>query len=117
MTWAVYALAQKQLLQSFPSAGVLLVLMLIYELNGGVAWLLHLLGYQLSVAVGVGLIALAGVAVELGVVMLVYLQLAWRRQLEACRAAGRAPGEAEIEAAANAPETSDEPPPEEGEPR
>jgi Cu(I)/Ag(I) efflux system membrane protein CusA/SilA len=67
-------------------------------LLGGL-WLLYGLDYNLSVAVGVGLIALAGVAVELGVVMLVYLQLAWGRQLEACRAAGRAPGEAEIEAA------------------
>jgi len=37
-------------------------------------WLLYLLGYQMSVAVGVGLIALAGVAAEFGVVMLVYLR-------------------------------------------
>jgi len=36
-------------------------------------WLLYLLDYNLSVAVGVGFIALAGVAVEIGVVMLVYL--------------------------------------------
>ncbi len=36
-------------------------------------WLLYLLGYNLSVAVGVGFIALSGVAVEIGVVMLVYL--------------------------------------------
>jgi len=36
-------------------------------------WLLYVLGYNLSVAVGVGFIALAGVAVEIGVVMLVYL--------------------------------------------
>src|SRR3546814_18066829 len=35
-------------------------------------WLLYLLDYQMSVAVGVGLIALAGVAAEFGVVMLVY---------------------------------------------
>lgn len=37
-------------------------------------WLLYLLDYQMSVAVGVGLIALAGVAAEFGVVMLVYLR-------------------------------------------
>ncbi|MEJ2400526.1 MAG: CusA/CzcA family heavy metal efflux RND transporter [Xanthomonadales bacterium] len=67
-------------------------------LVGGL-WLLYALNYNLSVAVGVGLIALAGVAVELGVVMLVYLQLAWRRQQEACRAEGREPGLPEIEAA------------------
>jgi len=39
-------------------------------------WLLYLLGYNMSVAVGVGFIALAGVAVEIGVIMLVYLNQA-----------------------------------------
>jgi Cu(I)/Ag(I) efflux system membrane protein CusA/SilA len=48
-------------------------------LVGGL-WLLYLLDYQLSVAVGVGFIALAGVAVEIGVVMLVYLNQAIRRR-------------------------------------
>jgi Cu(I)/Ag(I) efflux system membrane protein CusA/SilA len=47
-------------------------------LTGGF-WLLYLLGYNMSVAVGVGFIALAGVAVEIGVVMLVYLNQAWRQ--------------------------------------
>ena len=42
-------------------------------------WLMYWLGYELSVAVGVGFIALAGVAVELGVVMLVYLNQAMAR--------------------------------------
>jgi len=52
-------------------------------LIGGV-WLLYLLGYHMSVAVGVGFIALAGVAVEIGVVMLVYLKQALaREQLQA----------------------------------
>jgi Cu(I)/Ag(I) efflux system membrane protein CusA/SilA len=46
-------------------------------LIGGL-WLLYLLDYNLSVAVGVGFIALAGVAVEIGVVMLVYLKQALR---------------------------------------
>ncbi|MEX2961816.1 efflux RND transporter permease subunit [Microbulbifer sp. TYP-18] len=45
-------------------------------LIGGL-WLLHWQGYNLSVAVGVGFIALAGVAVEIGVIMLVYLNQAW----------------------------------------
>ena len=58
-------------------------------LVGGL-WLLYLLGYDMSVAVGVGFIALAGVAVEIGVVMLVYLNQAIRRQAEAATAAGRA---------------------------
>jgi len=43
-------------------------------------WLLYLLDYNLSVAVGVGFIALAGVAVEMGVVMLVYLNQALARR-------------------------------------
>jgi Cu(I)/Ag(I) efflux system membrane protein CusA/SilA len=41
-------------------------------------WLLYLLDYNLSIAVGVGFIALLGVAVEIGVLMLVYLNLAFR---------------------------------------
>ena len=45
---------------------------------GGI-WLLYLLDYELSVAVGVGFIALAGVAVEIGVVMLAYLEQAYKR--------------------------------------
>ncbi len=48
-------------------------------LVGGI-WLLYVLDYDLSVAVGVGFIALAGVAVEIGVVMLVYLNQAMREQ-------------------------------------
>jgi Cu(I)/Ag(I) efflux system membrane protein CusA/SilA len=47
-----------------------------FSLVGGV-WLIWLLGYNLSVAVVVGFIALAGVAAETGVVMLIYLDHAW----------------------------------------
>ena len=43
----------------------------------GSVWILHLLGYNWSVAVAVGVIALAGLAVENGVVMLLYLDLAY----------------------------------------
>jgi Cu(I)/Ag(I) efflux system membrane protein CusA/SilA len=43
----------------------------------GAFWLLYLLGYNLSVAVGVGLIALAGLDAETGVIMLLYLDQAW----------------------------------------
>ncbi len=46
-------------------------------------WLLYLLGYNMSVAVGVGFIALAGVAVEIGVIMLVYLNQALQRHRDA----------------------------------
>ncbi|MEE4304736.1 MAG: efflux RND transporter permease subunit [Wenzhouxiangella sp.] len=42
----------------------------------GSYWLLYLLGYNMSVAVGAGMIALAGVAVEIGVLMIVYLDQA-----------------------------------------
>ena len=44
-----------------------------FALTGGV-WLLYLLGYNQSVATGVGFIALAGVSAEFGVVMLIYLK-------------------------------------------
>ncbi|GLZ87438.1 cation transporter [Metapseudomonas resinovorans] len=47
-----------------------------FALTGGV-WFLYLLGYNLSVATGVGFIALAGVAAEFGVIMLLYLKNAW----------------------------------------
>jgi Cu(I)/Ag(I) efflux system membrane protein CusA/SilA len=45
----------------------------------GAVWLLYLLGYNMSVAVWVGLIALAGLDAETGVVMLLYLTLAHKR--------------------------------------
>jgi Cu(I)/Ag(I) efflux system membrane protein CusA/SilA len=52
-----------------------------FALVGGF-WLFYLLGFDLSIAAGVGFIALAGVAVEIGVVMLVYLNLAVRQYRE-----------------------------------
>ncbi|HET9374413.1 MAG TPA: CusA/CzcA family heavy metal efflux RND transporter [Chthoniobacterales bacterium] len=51
----------------------------------GAFWLLYLLGYNMSVAVWIGLIALAGLDAETGVVMLLYLDLSW----EKFRAEGR----------------------------
>jgi len=57
-------------------------------LVGGL-WLLYWLGYELSVAVGIGFIALAGVAVEIGVVMLVYLNQALQKREETATVAGR----------------------------
>jgi Cu(I)/Ag(I) efflux system membrane protein CusA/SilA len=58
------------------------------SLVGGV-WLLYLLDYNLSVAVGIGFIALAGVAAETGVVMLVYLQQAYAARKAVADAEGR----------------------------
>ncbi|MBL0039203.1 MAG: efflux RND transporter permease subunit [Nitrosomonadales bacterium] len=64
---------------------VLLVLLCLpFSLIGGF-WLVYALGYNLSVAVAVGFIALAGVAAEFGVVMLLYLDNA----IEDLRSAGR----------------------------
>jgi Cu(I)/Ag(I) efflux system membrane protein CusA/SilA len=51
----------------------------------GAFWLLWLLGYNLSVAVWVGLIALAGLDAETGIVMLLYLDLAWKERKPATR--------------------------------
>jgi Cu(I)/Ag(I) efflux system membrane protein CusA/SilA len=59
-----------------------------FALVGGV-WLLWLLGYNLSVAVAVGFIALAGVAAETGVVMLIYLDRAWQEMRARRIAEGR----------------------------
>ena len=67
-------------------------------LVGGV-WTLYLLNYQLSVAVGVGFIALAGVAVELGVVMVTYLNLAMQRHTERAEREGRTPTAEDVRAA------------------
>jgi Cu(I)/Ag(I) efflux system membrane protein CusA/SilA len=51
-----------------------------FALAGGV-WLLWLLGHHLSVASGVGFIALAGVSAEFGVIMLLYLKRAWETRV------------------------------------
>jgi Cu(I)/Ag(I) efflux system membrane protein CusA/SilA len=69
----------------------IVMLSLPFALVGGV-WLMWLLHYNLSVAVAIGFIALAGVAAETGVIMLVYLDHAW----EARRAEGHTPGRAEL---------------------
>ena len=59
---------------------LIVMLSLPFSLVGGV-WLLYLFNYNLSVAVGVGFIALAGVAAETGVIMLIYLDQAWKDRL------------------------------------
>ena len=51
----------------------------------GSIWLLALLDYKLSVAVAVGMIAVAGLAVELGLLMMLYLDLAWRKARDESR--------------------------------
>jgi Cu(I)/Ag(I) efflux system membrane protein CusA/SilA len=75
LTLAVIALL---LFLTFGTVTEMLMVMLTlpFALVGGV-WLMWLLGYNLSVAAAVGFIALAGVAAETGVVMLLYLDHAW----------------------------------------
>ncbi len=63
---------------------LLVMLTVPFSLVGGIL-LLYLLHYNLSVAVWVGLIALAGVATEIGVVMIVYLDEAFKKYHEAGR--------------------------------
>ena len=65
---------------------LLIMATLPFALVGGI-WLLWLLGYNLSVAGAVGFIALAGVAAEFGVIMLLYLKQAWERRLAPGRTA------------------------------
>ena len=71
---------------NFRSVGETMIVMLSlpFALVGGI-WFLWLLGYNWSVAVAIGFIALAGVAAETGVVMLIYLDHAWAER----RANGR----------------------------
>ena len=74
---------------------VLILGCLPFALTGGI-WLLYLLGYHLSIAVAVGFIALAGVAAETGVVMLLYLNHAWERRVADADAGGRTLAEADV---------------------
>jgi Cu(I)/Ag(I) efflux system membrane protein CusA/SilA len=69
-----------------------------FALVGGV-WLMWWLGYNLSVAVAVGFIALAGVAAETGVVMLIYLDHAWQAIRQARATAGIEPTAGDLYAA------------------
>ncbi|MDP2868667.1 MAG: efflux RND transporter permease subunit [Methyloversatilis sp.] len=69
---------------------IIVMLSVPFALVGGV-WLMWLLNYNLSVAVAVGFIALAGVAAETGVVMLIYLDHAWEEIKEKRRQQGQTP--------------------------
>ncbi len=78
---------------NFKSVGETLIVMLSlpFALVGGI-WFIWLLGYNWSVAVAIGFIALSGVAAETGVIMLIYLDHAW----EARRTAGGRPGPGDL---------------------
>ncbi|MBL8702599.1 MAG: efflux RND transporter permease subunit [Alphaproteobacteria bacterium] len=85
---------------SFRRLGETLIVMLSlpFALVGGL-WLIAHLSFNMSVAVAVGFIALAGVAAETGVVMLIYLDQALARQRADAVAAGRALTRADLHAA------------------
>ncbi|MBI2277150.1 MAG: efflux RND transporter permease subunit [Dechloromonas sp.] len=69
-----------------------------FALVGGI-WLMWWLGYNLSVAAAVGFIALAGVAAETGVIMLIYLDHAWTAIRERRAAEGALPSTTDLYAA------------------
>jgi copper/silver efflux system protein len=73
---------------------LIVMLSLPFALVGGI-WFLWALGYDWSVAVAIGFIALAGVAAETGVVMLIYLDEAWKLRTRDARR----PAAAEIDQA------------------
>ncbi|OHU90540.1 MULTISPECIES: efflux RND transporter permease subunit [Pseudoalteromonas] len=66
----------------------IIIVTLPMAMNGGL-WLMYLEGFNFSVAVGVGFIALAGVAVEIGVIMLVYLNQALNELKENAQQTGK----------------------------
>jgi Cu(I)/Ag(I) efflux system membrane protein CusA/SilA len=70
------------------SEALIVMLSVPFALVGGI-WLMYALGYNLSVAVAVGFIALLGVAAEIGVVILIYIDQALAARAAARRAAGQ----------------------------
>jgi Cu(I)/Ag(I) efflux system membrane protein CusA/SilA len=77
---------------------LIVILSLPFALVGGL-WLMWWMGFNLSVAVAVGFIALAGVATETGVIMLIYLDHAWEYQKRKALAEGRAVTRSDLSAA------------------
>ncbi len=77
---------------------LIVMLSLPFALIGGL-WLVWAMGFNMSVAVAVGFIALAGVAAETGVVMLIYLDQAMVARRALCLAEARAFGRADLRAA------------------
>jgi Cu(I)/Ag(I) efflux system membrane protein CusA/SilA len=59
---------------------IIVMLSLPFAIIGGI-WFIYLLGYNMSIAVGVGFIALAGVSAEIGVLVLIYIDHAYEKRL------------------------------------
>ena len=79
VTLLVIALLLYWNFRSWVQTGIVL-LSLPFALVGGY-WFMWAMGYHMSVASAIGFIALAGVAAETGIVMLIYLDQAWQRKL------------------------------------
>jgi Cu(I)/Ag(I) efflux system membrane protein CusA/SilA len=62
------------------SESIIVMLTLPFAIAGGI-WFIYMLGYNMSIAVGVGFIALAGVSTEIGVLVLIYIDSAYEKQL------------------------------------
>jgi copper/silver efflux system protein len=77
---------------------LIVMLSLPFALAGGV-WLMWILDYNLSVAVAIGFIALAGVAAQTAVVLLIYLDQAWNHSLASNRQVDSAPTRHDLDAA------------------
>ena len=77
---------------------MIVMLSLPFALVGGI-WMMWWLGFNASVAVAVGFIALAGVAAETGVIMLIYLDHALKDEQVKCVAAGREFGKQDLDRA------------------
>ena len=77
-------------------AEVLIILLTLPLALAGGAWFLYVLGYNLSIAVGVGFIALAGLTVEISLVMLVFLNTAFADRQSIAANEGRALDQADI---------------------
>ena len=77
---------------------MIVMLSLPFSLVGGF-WLMYWMGFNMSVAVAVGFIALAGVAAETGVIMLIYLDNALKEVTDHCYAEGRGVTRADLRAA------------------
>ena len=76
LTLAIIAVLLFMSFRSFSEVAILMGT-LPFALVGSI-WLMYWQGFNFSIAVGVGFIALAGVAIEISVIMLVYLNQAWR---------------------------------------
>ena len=73
--------------RSFAEVAIIMITLPLAMIGG--VWLMYLEGFNFSVAVGVGFIALAGVAVEIGVIILVYLNQAYQEKSVQAQLAGK----------------------------